>query len=318
MRRIKIRFLVLLLVAVVSVMFVACDGSVENGGNNNNDSPTVYVPQFQLTPTSKAITMPDLTEYFDNDGMMANNALVVSMQLPSLIGFEKTTNTNPESYTQTILGKAVTVTCTKNDDGSYIYEGTTTDDSIYIRTVVKDDNTVDYLEMKKVDVNGDGSLKAIFASQGFVTIDPTKDYQIGTVTGYMADNTGSYTFFNNVGTAQFYLSNTVTASVADKSQGYAYDGIANFNTHYNNEMSHENVLAFIADVSAVSIHYPGSGLNLAFHLLESSIYAQNIYKDGGVYCLPTSSGGSNSYATDWDDMQGYVSFLTGNKWTLIH
>ena len=80
----------------------------------------------------------------------------------------------------------------------------------------------------------------------------------------------------------------------------------------------ENVLAFIADVSAVSIHYPGSGLNLAFHLLESSIYAQNIYKDGGVYCLPTSSGGSNSYATDWDDMQGYVSFLTGNKWTLIH
>ena len=166
--------------------------------------------------------------------------------------------------------------------------------------------------------NGDGNLKAIIASHGSLTIDPTKDYQTGTVTGYVADNTGSYKYFNCVHSAQFYLSNTVTASVTDTSQAYAYEGIANFDTHYNNEMNHENVLAFIADVSAVSIHYPGDRLNLSFHLLESSIYAQNIYKDGGVYCLPTSCAGPNSGATDWDDMQGYVSFLTNNKWTLIH
>lgn len=317
MRRIKIRFLVLLLVAVVSVMFVACDGSVENGGNNNNDSPTVYVPQFQLTPTSKAITWNSLEEVY---GTNTNNALVASMQLPSLIGFEKSTSTNPGSYTQTVLGKAVTVTCTKNDDGSYTYEGTTTDDSIYIRTVVKTDNTVDYLEMKKIDLPGDENDKIIFATQGTVTIDPSRDYQLGTATGYGADNTDSYTFMNTVGPAQFFLSDTVTASVIDLSQGYAYNGIASFDTHYSNEMNYDNALAFIAAVSAESQLGPGSNLNLTFHLLDvqDGLYAQNVYKDGDNYCLPTTAMASNNYATDWDDMQGYVNFLTDSKWTLTH
>lgn len=314
----KNTLLFLALAICIPVFLISCDGSV-SPNNNSSTETMVYAPQFQLTPTSKAIDFSTLDEYFGGDFMNANNATVASMRLPSLIGFSSKPNSEVFSkYSQTILGKTVSIECTKNNEGSYVFEGTTTDDSIYIRTVVKQDNTVDYLEMKKIDVNGDGTLKIIAATIGTVAIDPSKDYQIGLATGYVADNTGTNSYFNGVFSSQYYLSDKVTASVVDMSEGYLYDGIDNFDSHYGSTMNYENAIAFIDDVSSISIHYPGSGLNLTFHLLEKSLYAQNIYFDGENYFLPESAGDSHTSTSDMNVMQEYVSFLTNNKWTLVN
>lgn len=306
------KVLLTLLIVCLLVFFVSCDSP-------SAPESKVYVPSFQLNPNSKDIGFNKLVEYFDNDVMNANNALVSSMRLPSLIGFSSKTNSEAlAGFTQTVLGKIVTVSCTKDSNGNYIFEGTTTDDSIYIKTVVKTDNTVDYLEMKKINVEGIPA-KIIVATVGTFEIDPNKDYQIGTVSAYVADNTGSYEYFNVVGTAQIYLSNTVTASAIDMSEGYAYDGIPNFDSYYSEKMNYESVGNYINAVKAITTHYPGSGFNLTFHLLEKSLYAQNIYKDSdGNYVLPESAGQSNVPVENWDDMQGYATFLTNGKWVLKH
>lgn len=313
--------LVLALMVCLCVLLASCDGSVSSKDDDGNDAPDmVYVPQFQLMQASKAIGFTELVSYFDGDGMNANNALTASMRLPSLIGFTETDSSNALlGYTQTILGKNVSIACSKENDGSYVFEGTTVDDSIYIRTVVTPDGSVDYLEMKKIDVDwGGSSNRVIVATKGAVAIDPSKEYQIGTATCYFAgDNSG----FNGMYPSQLYLSNTVTASVVDETKGYGYYGIPEFDHYYDSRMNYENAEAFIGDVSSVTERYSSDTLNLTFHLLEDNLYAQGLYihDDKAEDCfLPTSAGQSNSFTKDWTIMQKYVSFLTDGNWTLEH
>lgn len=311
--------LVLALMVCLCVLLASCDGSVSSKDDNGNDAPDmVYVPQFQLVSASKAIDFAKLGEYY-GDGMDANNAVVFSMQLPSLVGFtEKTSSDALLEYTQTILGKDVSIACTKADDGSYIFEGTTTDDSIYIRTVVKPDNSVDYLEMKKFSfTKSDGtSDKMIAVTNGTVAIDPSKEYQTGTATVYVADNENS----NFTCPLQFYISGKVAASVMDFPNCHPCSAISQFGHYFENEMDYDSAQDFIKDASSASTQGPlGGHLNLTFHLVESNIYEQNVYIDEDGKCfLPGAGKGGNRYATDWDDMQKYVSFLTDGNWTLEH
>ena len=315
--------LVLAFMVCLCALLASCDGSVSSKDDNGNDaSDMVYVPQFQLVSASKAIDFKELAKNHGNNG--SNNLLVASLQFPSLIGFAETKSSDALlGYTQTILGKDVSITCTKEDDGSYVFEGTTVDDSIYIRTVVKSDNSVDYLEMKKIDICI-GEEKNfnwnIAVTEGTVVIEPSKEYQTGTATYYCATKSADGSCTGGYRSLQFYLSNKVAASVLDLAQGYACSNISGFDSFYSTEMDYAGVKAFIECVSTAEkseINIPSSVLNLTFYLSKDGLYVQNIYRnEKGEPVFPESMEQNSNRATTWNELQDYVSFLTDENWKL--
>ncbi len=305
---------------VVLTVLVSCNPTpVDSSGSGSNieqeETSSVYVPMFEIQSNSKAITMDDLVKVYGCD---ANDALVLSMQVPSLVGFVSKSTSVVEAYKQMILGKGIEISVFRNKDGSFTFQGGTKSGDVLVEVVVYRDNTFDYMEGKVIDVvygEGESSYTVHFVVLTVgkaITINKDGEIQ-GKTTIYMFESSGK-----TIGKmdSEFWIGKIGSLSVFTHQDAVVLEDVSKISFDLRGNSGRE-----FMELCESSLEKGDAkrldGMNLTGHLFESDVYFQNLWfknsnREEG-FKFPDGIG-SNDRAESWDEMLAYIDFLTDGRW----
>lgn len=297
---------------LIFTLLVSCNS---NSNVEEEESSTVYVPMFELSNNSKAITFDDLVNVYGCD---ANDALVLSMQTPSLVGFVSKRASVVESYAQMILGKGIEISVSRNKDRSFTFHGETKSGDILVEVVVYGDNTFDYMEGKVIDVvYGEGEDAymnhiVILTVGKAIKINRKGEVQ-GSPTVYMFDSSTRMIGKMDV---EFWIGKVGSFSVFTHQDAVVLDDTSSVPFDLSGNSRKE-----FMELCESSLEKEGTTrlevMNLTGHLFESDVYFQNLwYKNSNKeegFKIPDGTG-CNDRAESWDEMLAYIDFLTDGRW----
>lgn len=316
----KKSFFVVVFVLVFTLL-VSCNPTpVDSNNSNSNTEPEetsrVYVPMFELSNNSKAITMDDLVKVY---GSSANDVFVLSMQTPSLVGFVSKSASVIEAYRQMILGKGVEISVSRNKDKSFTFHGETNSGDVLVEVVVYRDGTFDYMEGKVIDVvygEGEDSYtnRIVVLTVGkAIKINRNGEVQ-GNPMVYMFDSSSKMIVKMNV---EFWIGEVGSFSVFDHQDAVVLDDVSKISFDLRGGSSKAFIELCESSFEKGDVKHSDL-MNLTGHLFESDVYFQNLWyknwenKEEG-FKIPDGMG-SNDRAETWDEMLSYIDFLTDGKW----